>query len=92
LRFGDELLKTLADERLADLQHLDDRLDALDHCVSKLNAANRTLIDAVYGKDADIAALAAQLGRAPQTLYNKLNAVRRGLAECVERRLAEEGA
>ena len=89
LRFDDELLNTLAAERLDDLRHLDERFDALEHCVGKLDAANRKLVEAVYGDDADIVALAAQLGRAPQTLYNRLNFLRRALAECVERQLAE---
>jgi RNA polymerase sigma-70 factor (ECF subfamily) len=35
-----------------------------------------------------IARLAQQLGRAPQTLYNRLNTLRRSLAACVERRMA----
>jgi RNA polymerase sigma-70 factor, ECF subfamily len=89
LRFDDELLNTLAAERLDDLRHLDERFDALEHCVGKLDAANRKLVEAVYGEDADIVALAAQLGRAPQTLYNRLNVIRHALADCVERRLAE---
>ena len=89
LRFDDELLNTLAAERLDDLRHLDERFDALEHCVGKLDAANRKLVEAVYGEDADIVALAAQIGRAPQTLYNRLNVIRRALADCVERRLAE---
>lgn len=89
LRFDDDLLATLATERLDDLDQLDRRFDALEHCVGRLDAANRRLIDAVYGGDADIAALAAQLGRAPQTLYNRLHQLRRALAECVEKRLAE---
>lgn len=89
LRFDDDLLHTLAEERRGDLRHLDERLDALDHCVGKLDDGNRKLVQAVYGEDAEIATLAEQLGRAPQTLYNRLNALRRTLAECVERRLAE---
>ena len=40
--------------------------------------------------DAGIASLAERLGRAPQTLYNKLNALRRSLADCVTQRLAAE--
>lgn len=89
LRFDDHLLNTLAAERLDDLRHLDDRFDALEHCVGKLDVANRKLVEAVYGDDADIGTLATQLGRAPQTLYNRLNLIRHALADCVERRLAE---
>ena len=53
LRFDDELLNTLAAERLDDLRHLDERFDALEHCVGKLDAANRKLVEAVYGDDAE---------------------------------------
>jgi len=35
-----------------------------------------------------IARLAQQVGRAPQTLYNRHNTVRHFLAACVERRMA----
>ena len=38
------------------------------------------------------AALATRLNRAPQTLYNKLNHIRRLLALCLQRRLEEERA
>lgn len=89
LRFDDDLLNTIAAERIGDLAHLDERLDALQHCVGRLDEGNRKLVEAVYDDGAEIATLAAQLGRAPQTLYNRLNVVRRALAECVERRLAE---
>ena len=89
LHFDDELLNTLAAERLDDLWHLDERFDALEHCVGKLDLANRKLVEAVYGNDADIVALAAQVGRAPQTLYNRLNVIRLALADCVERRISE---
>ena len=89
LRFDDELLDTLAAERLDDLRHLDERFDALKHCVARLDTANRKLVEAVYGDDADIGTLAAQLGRAPQTLYNRLKGIRHAFADCVERRLSE---
>jgi RNA polymerase sigma-70 factor (ECF subfamily) len=89
LQFNDSLLQILAAERVADLAHAEARLDALEVCVQKLDKTGRRLIEAAYFEGADIVSLAAQLGRAPQTLYNKLNLIRRALAECVERRMAE---
>ena len=47
------------------------------------------VIDASRVVAAGLRLVVEQLGRAPQTLYNRLNILRRSLAECVERRLAE---
>lgn len=80
----------LAAERVSDMTHTDARHDALGHCMSKLDEAGRKLVEAAYLEGSDIGLLAEQLGRARQTLYNKLNIIRRSLADCVTRRLAEE--
>jgi RNA polymerase sigma-70 factor (ECF subfamily) len=89
LQFSEALLETLAAERLEDAQHLDQRLDALDVCIEQLDERSRQLLQGVYMENSDVAALATQLGRAKQTLYNRLAHIRRALAECIERRLAE---
>lgn len=88
-QFSDTLLETLAAERLPDLEHTDSRMAALEHCLGKLDDSGRALVEAAYFEEGSVITLAAQLGRAPQTLYNKLNLLRRMLAECIERRLAE---
>ncbi len=92
LHFSDELLAILADERVADLAQTDVRVEALDHCLEKLDEPARTLVEAAYFEEGSVIKLAEQLGRAPQTLYNKLNVIRRMLAACVTARLAEGGA
>jgi RNA polymerase sigma-70 factor (ECF subfamily) len=86
-QFSDTLLETLAEERLPDLEHTQARIAALEHCMSRLDETGRGLLEAAYFEEGSILTLAAQLGRAPQTLYNKLNLLRRTLAECIERRL-----
>ena len=91
LCFGDELLETLAAERVGDLANTDGRIDALEQCLQKLDEPGRKLIETVYGEGGDVGVLAERLGRAKQTLYNKLNIIRRALADCVTRRLAGEG-
>jgi RNA polymerase sigma-70 factor (ECF subfamily) len=88
-QFSDTLLETLAEERLPDLEHTEARIAALEHCMGKLDDSGRALVEAAYFEEGSILTLAAQLGRAPQTLYNKLNLLRRMLAECIERRLME---
>jgi len=90
LCFDDDLLATLARERLDDLPSREQRLAALEDCFARLGPAQKELLRSVYLSDDAIASLAAQLNRAPQTIYNKLNQLRRLLAECVARRLSEE--
>lgn len=89
LQFDDRLLEILAAERADDLAHYEDRLTALESCLTALPGKDRRLLQAAYVDRSGINRLAAQLGRAPQTLYNRLNTLRRSLARCVERRLVD---
>jgi RNA polymerase sigma-70 factor (ECF subfamily) len=90
LHFDDELLERLAEERLTDLEQRESRLAAMDRCIEELDRPGRELVREFYLNKTEVAELAGRLGRAPQTLYNKLNALRRLLAECMKRRLAQE--
>lgn len=88
--FSDQLVENLAAERERDSDASEARFDALGHCLGKLDGTNRALLEAAYADREDsVIALAARLGRAPQTLYNRLNLLRRQLAECIERRMQE---
>jgi RNA polymerase sigma-70 factor (ECF subfamily) len=86
--FEESLLALLAAERAADIRNQPARLAALEQCLDELPAKDRELLEAVYVQGQQIAELARALERAPQTLYNRLNTLRRLLAECVTRRLA----
>lgn len=90
LDFDDDLLRMLAAEREQHVRQWSTRMDALQTCVEKLDAGSRALVEAVYTTGTDVATLARQQGRAPQTLYNKLNHIRRALAQCVQRQMQEE--
>lgn len=90
LHFDDELLALLSDERAEDLKHHDARMTALDSCLAKLREEDRHLVNASCDAHGGISALAAQLGRAPATLYNKLSQLRRILADCVTSHTMEE--
>ena len=91
LVFSEDLMKTLAAERATRLDEHTARLEALQECVEELPDASRELIEAIYTRGEDVSALAEQMGRARQTLYNRLHAVRRALAECVQRKLEAPG-
>lgn len=89
-QFDDDLLATLSIERLDDLAQHELRMEALEQCLQQFAEAERQMLRAAYAQLGGITTLAAQMNRAPRTLYNKLNHLRRLLAECVLRRMAEE--
>ena len=89
LVFSDDLLKTLAEERLDDVEYVDSRHNALSACLQHLDEPARKLLEAAYLEEGSVVQLAERLGRAPQTLYNKLNSLRKSLFNCVEQRLGE---
>lgn len=89
LQFDDDLMQNLAAERAPHVQQWTARMEALQACVEKLEPAQQKLVDAVYCQGLEAGQLARLEGRAVQTIYNKLNHIRRSLAECVQRRLAE---
>ena len=92
LQFGDALMELISAERAQDIVHTDVRHEALSLCMEQLDDSGRRLVEAAYLEGSDIGVLAEQLGRAKQTLYNKLNIIRRSLADCVTRRIAAEAA
>jgi len=91
LQFDPDLLETLSEERGSDLEHQDSRHQALRGCMQKLKKADQELVRIHYHEEVRPEQLAEQMGRAKQTVYNRLTTVRRLLADCVRRQLAEEG-
>lgn len=89
LRFNDALLERLAEERPATLAARDERVAALDGCLRKLDAAERELVRRAYADETSVRALAAESGKAAQTLYNRLHQIRRKLFDCVAFKTAE---
>ena len=90
LRFNEGLLQTLADERAKRHERSSKRSAMLQQCLRKLNAKDRQLIEQSYSGKQTIKELAEQMGRAVQTLYNRLSRIRHQLLECVEKNFAEQ--
>ncbi len=91
LRFGETLLETLAKERTATLKRRDERVAALQECLQKLDQGERELLQRAYVDEESIRELARRDGRAAQTLYNRLNLVRKRLLQCADLRTGLEG-
>ena len=87
--FDDDLLDLLSQGRSEDLKHQERRIEALETCLETLREEDRFLLRASCTGYGDITALAARMGRAPRTLYNKLAILRRLLADCVIHRVQE---
>ncbi|MFG0289290.1 MAG: sigma-70 family RNA polymerase sigma factor [Rhodopirellula sp. JB044] len=92
LCFNDELLQVIASERAHMRQGNDDRLTALDQCIKSLLRVDRELIARAYDTECSIKEVAEELGRAVQTIYNRLNIIRRGLVHCVDKKMQLSGA
>lgn len=84
LRFSDALLEQLAKERVISSEIASRRQEFLLDCIAKLSDDQRSLLVRTYEDETSIRQLADELNRAPQTLYNRLNLIRRALFECVE--------
>jgi RNA polymerase sigma-70 factor (ECF subfamily) len=89
LRFNENVLNMLADEGSDRYARRNDRREALQHCLRKLNRSDRQLVAKNYGGNQTVKDLAERMGRSVQTLYNRLSRIRQQLFECVEKRLAE---
>ena len=87
LQFSDELLAVLAEERPSQLPHVSRRLLALQECMRQLSRGQQELLQHAYSQEQSVQTLAARLGRAVQTIYNRLVRLRRLLFDCVEKRL-----
>ena len=72
------------------VQNVNRRMDALRECVQRLGKPQQELLHHAYSSDQSIRQLAARLGKAVQTIYNRLFRIRRLLFDCVESRLAAE--
>jgi len=89
LRFDEDLLHTLAAEQMQFRKRDDHRREALEDCVGRLTTADRDLVEAVYQRGEEIKRVAERAGRPVNSFYNRLGLIRRTLAECVQRKLAE---
>lgn len=88
LIFSDELVQRLADQRLDWSQNENERMEALDECLSLLKTGDRKMIAEVYSEGSKPNEVAASLGLTVQTIYNRLTTIRKRLLECVNRKMS----
>ena len=90
LRFSDEFVEAVSRDVLEHSEEFERRRAALDLCLQKLRAADRTLIHQRYRPGNRGKHVAADMGRPANSVYQSLGRIRRTLLECIQRRLAAE--
>ena len=96
LVFDEELVSAVAtefarvDARQQEDPMQDRRLEALDHCLGKLAAGGRSLIEERYRRGAPVEQIARRLRKAPNVVSASLYRIRKALHACIEARLAAE--
>lgn len=84
----DELIAVIADERIRTSNRSRHRLELLEECLALLGPRDRELVGMVYRDGESAGAVAERIGKAVQTIYNRLNLIRRNLLDCVNRKSA----
>ncbi len=69
---------------------LEDRREALRHCLEKLHPDERSLLRARYASETNLERYAADSGQRPGTLRVALHRLRSALRRCIEQRMASE--
>ncbi len=92
LQFREDIIEQLADERVnIPSKKMNQRATALQDCIQKLRSQDRELVDQVYRNQTAVKDVAGVAGSAVQTIYNRLNQIRRQLTHCIERTLSYTG-
>ena len=84
LRFNDDLLGTLAEERSAAEGLFQVHRSLLPSCMEKLPLKDRELVELRYAGEETVLQIAERTGRQPNTLYKALERIRRTLLKCIE--------
>lgn len=87
LSFSDDFLKAVAEEVETRSPLQDQRRNALEECMQKLQEHDRILIERRYQPGVTGKELARDLGRPANSVYQSLSRIRRVLLECIERQL-----
>lgn len=91
VRFSNSLVEQLAERPLWSSNENQRRLAALAHCRQKLAPNDQSLLLQCYGATTGkIQEVAANLERTVDSVYVSLSRIRKSLAECIRRTIAQE--
>ena len=72
------------------MHHVDQRIEALEKCVKKLDTNEQGLIHLRYDKELPVKVIAERLGKKTKTIYRALAGIQDRLLRCVRLALATE--
>ena len=90
IQFSAEMLDIIASRVVPMLDTMEERLEALENCLTKLNGNDRDLIQMRYEQDTSVKEIAKRVNRPVQGLYKAMARIQNLLLECVRRTLATE--
>ena len=90
--FDQDIVDVVARTASAMTDELDERHEALAHCLQRLHPRDRELLIARYEPGGSVDAAARRSGRTLQTAYKALGRLRKLLLDCVSTRLAGAAA
>src|SRR5437660_993073 len=90
--FDQDLLDAVAQTAGTMLPELDDRHEALAHCLQKLPARDRELVLTRYEPGNGVEEAAVRSGRSLEAAYKALTRIRKLLFDCVSHQLSTGGA
>ena len=91
LAFSDEALERIFSHYTVMLQDMDERVEALEHCVTLLKERDRQLVRMRYEQGLRAGAMAERMGLSVHGVYKAMQRIHNMLLRCVRRRLAEMG-
>ena len=81
------LVEKITEEGIAEVGERESWIEALDTCLEKLPKQRRDLVLKAHSPEVSIKALAEQMGKKPDALYQLLRRLRLELADCITRNL-----
>jgi len=88
--FDGETLDLFAGPAEKMVEDIDERLGALQTCLTKLSKRDRRLIQMHYEGGHTIKGVAESLDRSVQGMYKVMNRIHNGLLKCIQRRMISE--
>lgn len=90
--FDEAVLADLAVPLADQVESLEERVEALRHCLQQLAPEHRRMITARYEPGGSVQKIASELGRPAGSVRVALHRIRGLLLECMQRRVAVEGS
>ena len=87
LLLGDEALETLSQAIEQESHLIDERYEALEHCMDRLSDRHQLILTQRYRKDKSHLQIAQEIGVKQNTVSVTLRRIRQALADCVADRL-----